>query len=74
MYTAALVPGFTRMYLDEHWASDVVAGSALGALLGSKVVRYAHTHRRNKLDRFLLGTTIMPSPDGGVLVMKTIQR
>ena len=73
LYTAALIPGFTRMYLDEHWASDVVAGSALGALLGAKVVRYAHTHRRNKLDRVLLGTTVVPSAAGGALVMRTIE-
>src|SRR6185503_10420140 len=31
LYTAASIPGFTRVYLDQHWASDVVAGTALGA-------------------------------------------
>ncbi|HEY4217901.1 MAG TPA: phosphatase PAP2 family protein [Gemmatimonadaceae bacterium] len=71
LYAAAMVPGITRLYLDEHWASDVVAGAFVGTLLGSRVVHYAHTHKRNKLDRFLLGTTLVPDGHGGVLVMKT---
>jgi membrane-associated phospholipid phosphatase len=68
MYTVALVPGFTRMYLDQHWSSDVVAGSILGAAIGSKVVGYAHSHRRNRLDRWLLGTTVAPAAGGGMTI------
>ncbi|MGH7621173.1 MAG: phosphatase PAP2 family protein, partial [Gemmatimonadaceae bacterium] len=30
LYAGALVPGFTRMYLYQHWASDVVAGAFTG--------------------------------------------
>ncbi len=65
IYGAASVPGFTRLYLDKHWASDVAAGSFLGALLGIKTVRYAHSHHQTKLDRFLLGTSVVPAPGGG---------
>ncbi len=72
LYTAAVIPGFTRMYLNQHWASDVVAGSVLGALLGHKVVHYAHTHERSKLDRVLLGTTLAPDGHGNMLLVKTI--
>jgi membrane-associated phospholipid phosphatase len=73
LYAGALVPGFTRMYLDQHWASDVVAGAFTGALLGAKVVRYAHSHRKNRLDRWLLGTTVAPNSAGGALVMRSIE-
>ena len=53
LYAAATVPGFTRLYLDQHWASDVLAGSIGGAFIGTRVVRYAHA-RRTRLDRWLL--------------------
>jgi membrane-associated phospholipid phosphatase len=68
LYAAALIPGFTRMYLNQHWASDVVAGTLMGALLGTKVVHYAHTHRRNRIDRLLLGMTALPDGHGNVRV------
>jgi hypothetical protein len=65
LYGAATIPGFTRLYLNKHWASDIAAGSFLGALMGIKTVRYAHSHHRTKLDRFLLGTNVSAAPDGG---------
>lgn len=68
LYGAASVPGFTRLYLNKHWASDIVAGSFLGAMMGVKTVRYAHSRPRTKLDRFLLGATIMPAPNGEATV------
>jgi hypothetical protein len=74
LYAAALIPGFTRMYLNQHWASDVVAGTFMGALLGTKVVRYAHTHDRNVVDRFLLGMTIVPDAQGNVRVGASFTR
>jgi len=58
LYTAAWIPGATRIYLDQHWASDVISGAFVGTLLGAKVVHYAHTHRRTKLDRILMGTNV----------------
>jgi membrane-associated phospholipid phosphatase len=68
LYGAATIPGFTRLYLDKHWASDIAAGSFLGALMGIKTVRYAHSHHRTKLDRFL-GTAVIPTPNGTALSM-----
>jgi hypothetical protein len=65
-YTVAMIPGLTRMYLDQHWASDVVAGAFVGGLIGRRVVHYAHTHKRNKLDRALLGASIEPEGNGRV--------
>lgn len=74
LYTAALIPGFTRIYLNQHWASDVVAGSMMGALLGSKVVHYAHSHQRSKLDRILLGAMVVPDARGNVMVGASFAR
>jgi PAP2 superfamily protein len=72
-YTVASVPGLTRMYLNQHWASDVVSGAFVGALIGNRVVHYAHTHKRNKLDRALLGVSVAPDGQGRMRVGKSIQ-
>jgi membrane-associated phospholipid phosphatase len=68
LYTAAAVPGLIRMYLNQHWASDVVGGAFVGTLIGSRVVSYAHSHKRTKLDRFLLGTNVASNGHGGTMV------
>lgn len=68
LYGAASIPGVTRLYLNKHWASDIVAGSFLGAMMGIKTVRYAHSHRRTKLDRFMLGASVAPAPGGGAAI------
>lgn len=73
-YSVAMIPGLTRMYLDQHWASDVVAGAFVGALLGDRVVRYAHTHKPSRMDRALLGTTIAPDGHGGLVLAVSIER
>jgi hypothetical protein len=39
-YAAAGFVGFSRLYQDKHWASDVVFGAALGELAGNSVTRY----------------------------------
>lgn len=74
LYAAATVPGLTRIYLDQHWASDVVAGAFVGALLGSRVVSYAHSHRRSRLDRALLGVSAVPDGNGGVMLLVSATR
>jgi hypothetical protein len=73
-YGLASVPGLTRMYLNQHWASDVVAGAVVGTLLGSRVVHYAHTHKRSKLDRVLLGTRLLPDGRGGATLAVSLSR
>jgi len=72
LYSAALIPGVTRLYLDEHWASDVFSGAVLGAVIGTKVVNYAHTHKRNRLDKWMLGAIVVPSANG-LMVGESIQ-
>jgi membrane-associated phospholipid phosphatase len=54
LYTAAVAPPLARMYLDEHWASDIAMGIVLGVFAGQKVVNYSHDHPDNRLDREFL--------------------
>jgi membrane-associated phospholipid phosphatase len=37
-----------------HWASDVVAGAAIGTIVGLKVVKYTHSHPGNQIDQNLI--------------------
>lgn len=73
LYGFALLPGLSRMYLNQHWSSDVFAGAFLGTFVGTRVVHYAHTHKRTKLDRALLGMTVMPTGSGGVMVGESLR-
>jgi hypothetical protein len=68
LFVAATIPGFTRLYLNQHWSSDVVAGSLMGAMLGAKVVHYAHSHGKSAVDRMLLGLSALPDGQGGIRV------
>lgn len=65
MYGGATLVGLSRMYHNNHWASDVVLGAAIGTFSGLKVVRYSHAHPDNRLDKLILGATIVPNADGG---------
>ena len=65
MYGGATLVGLSRMYHNNHWASDVVLGAAIGTFSGLKVVRYSHAHPDNKIDKFVLGASIMPDVRGG---------
>ncbi|MDB4912714.1 MAG: phosphoesterase PA-phosphatase related protein [Gemmatimonadetes bacterium] len=65
MYGGASLVGVSRMYHNNHWASDVVLGAAIGTFSGLKVVRYSHAHPDNRLDRMILGASIVPDAHGG---------
>lgn len=54
-YALASGPGYARMYLGQHWASDIFMGAFVGAFYGQRVVDYAHAHPNNPVDRFFLG-------------------
>ncbi|MBW4054117.1 MAG: phosphatase PAP2 family protein [Proteobacteria bacterium] len=48
-YSAATFVGFSRMYKDKHWASDVVLSAAIGELCG-RIVIANHVHNgRDKI-------------------------
>ena len=68
LYALAMVPGTTRMYLNQHWASDVASGMFLGTLIGTRVVRYGHSHNPNKVERALGQVAVVPLGDGRILV------
>jgi len=65
MYGGATLIGLSRMYNNKHWASDVMVGAAIGTFAGRKVVQYHHSHPKNRIDRWLLGATIVPTSGGG---------
>ena len=68
MYGGATAVGLSRMYHSKHWASDVALGAAIGTFSGRKVVQYAHGHPHNRIDRLILGTSVVPDGHGGALL------
>jgi membrane-associated phospholipid phosphatase len=64
-YGGASLVGLSRMYNNQHWASDVMAGAAIGTLVGLKVVNYTHSNPGNHLDNVLIkgkGSSIQANP------------
>lgn len=53
-YGGATMVGLSRMYNNMHWASDVMAGAAIGTIVGLKVVKYTHSHPGNQIDNKLI--------------------
>jgi membrane-associated phospholipid phosphatase len=67
LYGSAALVGVSRMYSNDHWASDVLLGAAVGTFFGRKVVRYHHSRAGNWLEHFLIPTAFAPMP-GGIAV------
>jgi membrane-associated phospholipid phosphatase len=72
LYGGATLVGLSRMYHNQHWASDVVLGAGIGTFSGLKVVRYSHAHPDNLIDRVILRTSIAPDGHGGGIVAWTV--
>jgi membrane-associated phospholipid phosphatase len=72
LYGGATLVGISRMYHDQHWASDIVLGAGVGTFSGLKVVRYSHQHPDNFIDRVILKTSIAPDGHGGGVVAWTV--
>lgn len=53
-YGGAGLIGLSRIYNNQHWASDVMSGAAIGTIVGLKVVKYTHSHPGNHVDRALI--------------------
>ncbi len=69
MYGGAALVGWSRMFDNRHWATDVITGAAIGTFAGLKVVHYHHfTNPDNRFDRILLGTSVTPTQHGGALI------
>ena len=58
LYLGAAMPSLARLYLDEHWASDIAMGIFLGVFAGQKVVNYSHDHPDNYVDRRFLKPSV----------------
>jgi membrane-associated phospholipid phosphatase len=43
-YSAATFVGFSRLYQDKHWSSDILLGAAIGELCGRVVTAYHQKH------------------------------
>lgn len=69
LYSSAALVGVSRMYNNEHWASDVVLGAAIGTFAGWKVVRYTDTRPGNDLDGIFLNVTIRPGTALGLTIL-----
>lgn len=65
LYAGAAMPSLARLYLDEHWATDIAMGAFLGIFAGQKVVGYSHAHPDNRVDRELLGRRLHVGFTGG---------
>jgi membrane-associated phospholipid phosphatase len=65
LFTGAALTGVSRMYNNRHWASDVLVGAGIGTFAGLKVVRYHHSHPGNRLDRWMLAGSLVPTDGGG---------
>jgi membrane-associated phospholipid phosphatase len=71
LYGLAATPGLSRMYMNQHWASDVLMGAFIGVVAGQKVVRYNHaTNPRNKVNRFFLGSHADAAPHGERIILR----
>ena len=72
-YVLASGPGYSRMFLGQHWASDIFMGAFIGTFYGARVVDYARAHPDNRVDRFFLGKRLTPGASivpikGGVTI------
>ena len=72
LFTGAALTGVSRMYNNRHWASDVLVGAGLGTFAGLKVVRYHHSHPGNRLDKWMLAGSLVPTPGGGQAIRWSI--
>ena len=73
LYTSAAFVGLARMYQSQHWASDVMMGAGIGTFSGLKIVRYAHAHPDNWIDKIMIHTRVTPAPGGGGMLSWSAQ-
>ncbi len=66
-YGAATLVGASRLYKNEHWASDVAAGAAVGIIAGVGFDRWNLAHPDNIWERIFLPKSVTPARHGATL-------
>jgi membrane-associated phospholipid phosphatase len=56
-FSSALLVAFARVYTNQHWFSDVLAGVVLGVATGFLLTRWHERHPRTAFDRTFLGAS-----------------
>lgn len=69
-YTGATLVALSRLYKNEHWTSDVVAGAGIGVITGIFVDRFNRRYRDNVFEKWFLPSSIVPG-DRGIAVAWT---
>jgi len=59
-YGAATLVGVARLYKNQHWASDVVAGGSVGVMSGILFDRYNRKYPSNIFNRVFLPSSLLP--------------
>jgi membrane-associated phospholipid phosphatase len=67
LFGGAAFVGYSRVYQQQHWPSDVVVGAALGAITGYEVVAHAHGDRSPIGRRLFSHLSIDAAPRGAML-------
>ena len=69
LYAGATSAALARIYHDQHWASDVAVGAAVGILTTRATLRLLHGHPGNIIDKVVLNTRIVPAKGGVTLAI-----
>ncbi len=73
MLSGASLVGVSRLYHDQHWASDVITGAMIGTFSGFKVVLYDQRHPDNHVDKWLLASDVVPLGGGRYALVHTVR-
>ena len=68
VYPIAGMVGVARMYLDAHWASDVVASAFIGTWVGKSIVSHNNSLRNNNKKQVSIMPDVAPGYTGVRLV------
>ena len=70
VYGVASLVAVSRLYKNEHWASDVIGGAGVGTLAGILVDRFNRARPNNIVERILLPASIVPARDQMLVVWR----